>query len=156
MSDLQPQEPAYPIQPTFIVVREVHFISHRPPSKTDRIDQSTIRITQKSTSFNEEKRRLQITLTAEFNCDAEPSAEGPPFSARVAITGEFSIGASFPSDKIQLWAAQNARFVLYPYLRERMHYISNQGGYPPIMLPLIQIPTIRLENTAARSAEKPG
>jgi hypothetical protein len=34
---------------------------------------------------------------------------------------------------------------LIAYLRERMHYITAQGGYPPIMLPLLQIPTMKIE-----------
>jgi hypothetical protein len=26
-----------------------------------------------------------------------------------------------------------------------MHYITGQGGYPPIMLPLLQIPTMKID-----------
>ena len=69
----------------------------------------------------------------------------PPLAARVVVTGEFNISEAFPSEKISLWIGTNAAFVLYPYLRERMHYITAQGGYPPIMLPLLQIPTMKIE-----------
>jgi len=62
------------------------------------------------------------------------------------MTGEFAIEDNFPRDKIELWASINAPFVIYPYMRERLYYITNQGGYPPIMLPLLQIPTIKIEN----------
>jgi len=140
----QPQpRPLYPIQPTFITVREIHFISHRPPSKDDRIEQSTVSITQSATPFNKATRRVQITLAAEFGPGNESTPTPPPFSVRVAITGEFVIDPTFPADKIDLWISTNAAFVIYPYLRERLYYITSQGGYPPIMLPLMQIPTIK-------------
>ena len=145
MPDQPPSVALYPIQTTFIAVREIHFISHRPPSPNDKIEQSPISISQSITPFNEATRRLQVTLTAEFGPSNEPSANPPPFTVKVAITGEFVIHPSFPSDKINLWATQNSAYVIYPYLRERLHYITSQGGYPPILLPLIQIPTIKIE-----------
>jgi preprotein translocase subunit SecB len=148
---------AYPIQPTFIVVRELYFVSHRPPSAQDRIDESSIHITQSATPFDEATRRVQVTLTAEYGLD-QPGAP-PPFSVRVAIIGEFSISHEFPADKIQQWVGVNAGFVIYPYLRERVYYLTSQGGYPPIMLPLLQIPTMKLEGgkfgIAGKAAAKP-
>lgn len=140
----------YPIQATFIVVRELHFISHRPPRASDRIDQSSVRITQKVGPFSEETKRIQVSLEADFGFEAEETAQPPPFSVRVAITAEFAISDTFPRDKIQQWAVANSAFVIFPYLRERLYYITVQGGYPPILLPLMQIPTFKVE--LARSA----
>lgn len=149
----QPQTPPrYPIQPTFITVREIHFISHRPPSPDDKIERSTISITQSATPFNETTRRVQVTLAAEFGPGNEPAPNPPPFSVRVAITGEFVIDPAFPAEKINLWVSQNAAFVIYPYLRERLYYITSQGGYPPILLPLMQVPTIRLSPSQPQPA----
>jgi preprotein translocase subunit SecB len=135
---------AYPIQPTFIVVRELYFVSYRPPSADDRIDESSVHITQSAGPFDEQTRRVQVTLKAEFGMKRDEESP-PPFSARVVVTGEFNISEAFPKEKITLWIGTNAAFVLYPYLRERMHYITAQGGYPPIMLPLLQIPTMKIE-----------
>jgi preprotein translocase subunit SecB len=137
----QPQD--YPIQPTFIVVKEIHFASRRPPRKTDKIDESQIKFSQSLSPFDEVQKRIQVTLSAEFGFDT--SATNPPFSVKVVMIGEFAISDEFPRDKIQLWANVNAPFVIYPYLRERLYYITSQGGFPPIMLPLLQIPTIKLE-----------
>jgi preprotein translocase subunit SecB len=148
----QPQSPTlYPIQTTFIAVRELHFVSHRPPSPSDKIEQSNISITQSVGPFNEETRRIQVTLAAEVGPDHEPARTPPPFTVRVAMTGEFVIDPSFPADKIHLWVTTNAAFVIFPYLRERLYYITGQGGYPPILLPLLQIPTIRI--TLAQPAQ---
>ncbi len=61
------------------------------------------------------------------------------------MTGEFVIDPSFPTDKIRLWIIQNSAYLIFPYLRERLHYITGQGGYPPILLPLMQIPTIKID-----------
>jgi preprotein translocase subunit SecB len=143
----------YPIQTTFIAVREIHFISHRPPSPNDNIEQSTISITQSASPFSEATRRVQVTLAAEVGPGNEPSPNSPPFTIRVALTGEFVIDPSFPADKINLWVTTNAAFVIYPYLRERLYYMTSQGGYPPILLPLMQIPTIKI--TAAQPTEPP-
>lgn len=145
MPEQPPSVALYPIQTTFITVREIHFVSHRPPSPSDKIEQSTISITQSATPFNEATRRVQVTLIAEFGPGSEPSPNPPPFTVKVAMTGEFVIEPSFPADKINLWVTLNAAFVIYPYLRERLHYITSQGGYPPILLPLMQIPTIKIE-----------
>jgi hypothetical protein len=81
----------YPIQVTFITVREVHFISHRPPSPNDKIEESTISIRQAATPFNEATRRVQVTLNAEFGRSPEPQPNPPPFSVKVAMTGEFDL-----------------------------------------------------------------
>ena len=144
-----PEPPAsvavYPIQTTFIAVREMHFVSHRPPSPNDKIEQSTISITQSATPFNEATRRVQVTLTAEFGPGNEPSPSPPPFTVKVAMTGEFIIHPSFLFDKINLWVTKNSAYIIFPYLRERLYYITSQGGYPPILLPLMQIPTIKIE-----------
>jgi len=139
------QSQNYPVQPTFIVVREIQFVSHRPPSSADRIQESAIRFTYAISPFDEQTKRVQVTLGAEFGFQNEAGKPQPPFSLKVVITGEFAIADDFPRDKIQLWATRNAPFVIFPYLRERLYYISSQGGYPPILLPLMQIPTLTLE-----------
>jgi len=134
----------YPIQPTYIAVRELHFISHRPPSPNDRIDQGRIRISQSVGSFNETTKRVQVSLSAELGFETDTPEPKPPFSVKVVITGEFAIDDTFPREKIKLWASVNAMFVIYPYLRERLYYVTSQGGYPPILLPLMQIPTMKI------------
>jgi len=141
----QQHSPSYPIQPTFIIVREIHFISNRPPSKSDKIDESKIKFSRTITPFDEKSKRLQVTLGAEYGFDPDQETSKPPFSVKVVMTGEFVIEENFPKDKIELWASINAPFVIYPYLRERLYYITNQGGFPPIMLPLLQIPTMKIE-----------
>ena len=104
---------AYPIQPTFIVVRELYFVSYRPPSAADRIDESSVHITQSAGPFDEQTRRVQVTLKAEFGMKRDEQSP-PPFSARVVVTGEFNISEAFPKEKITLWIGTNAAFVLYP------------------------------------------
>jgi preprotein translocase subunit SecB len=156
MPDIPAKAPdLYPIQTTFIAVREIHFVSHRPPSPNDKIEESSVTITQTATPFNEATRRVQVTLAAEFGPGNEASQNPPPFTVRVALTGEFVIDPTFPADKINIWITRNAPFVLYPYLRERLHYITSQGGYPPIMLPLMQIPTIRITLPQQTSVASP-
>jgi preprotein translocase subunit SecB len=143
--ETQAQGGHYPVQPTFIVVREIQFFSHRPPSGDDRIEESQIRFTHMVSPFDERTKRLQINFGAEFGFENDPNKPQPPFSLKVVMTGEFSIADDFPRDKIKLWATRNAPFVIFPYLRERLYYLSNQAGYPPIILPLLQIPTLKLE-----------
>jgi preprotein translocase subunit SecB len=134
----------YPVQPTFITVRELRFISHRPPAKTDQIDQSNIEFKRSISEFIESTKKIQITLHASLGCEDGSKTPHLPFFLQVAITGEFFIADTFPREKIAVWANVNAPFVLYPYLRERICYLSVQGGYPPVILPLLQIPTFKL------------
>lgn len=136
---------AYPVQPTFVAVREIHFVSNRPPKSEDRIDQNQVKIGQRVSAFDEITKRVQITLVAEYGFEPEQQGPKTPFSVRVVMTGEFAIADSFPRDKIALWANKNAAFAIFPYLREKLHSVTIQGGYPPILLPLLQIPTLKVE-----------
>jgi preprotein translocase subunit SecB len=144
----------YPIQPVFIVVREVHLISHRPPRQTDHIDESRVQITHLISEFNEEEKQIQVTLCATLGSESPNQTPNLPFFLRVSVTGQFSISDSFPREKIKLWANVNAPYVIYPYLRERFYYFSSQAGYLPVMLPLLQIPTLRTEKTETTDESK--
>src|SRR5438067_2064021 len=101
----------YPVQPTFITVREVRFISHRPPAKTDQIDQSNIEIGQSISNFIEATKKIQITLRASLGSEDASKTPNLPFFLTVAVTGEFFIADTFPREKIAVWANVNAPFV---------------------------------------------
>ena len=107
MADMRSPEKGagvYPVQPTFLAVRELHFIAHRPPSAEDKIDESNVRVSISVGSFSEESKRIQVTLLGVYGFTEVEGVPSSPYSVRVAITGEFVFEDSFPREKIMLWA----------------------------------------------------
>lgn len=73
-----------------------------------------------------------------------------PISFIVEVGGIFSIDtSSFPKDRIHHWAETNAPLILYPYLREQVYGLSSRVGIKQVILPLLEVPTIKFSNNKA-------
>lgn len=67
-----------------------------------------------------------------------------PISFIVEIGGIFRIDTStFPIEHVHSWAESNAPLILYPYLREQVYGLSTRVGIKPVLLPLLEIPTMK-------------
>lgn len=97
-----------------------------------------------STEFDEEQSLIRVKV--ELN--VKPASEGVidrPFALKVGVAGVFSVDTSiFPVDKIQGFAVHNAPIVLLPYVREHAFALSQRGGFDAIILPLVEVPTIKI------------
>ena len=51
----------------------------------------------------------------------------------------------FSVEQLPSWAKVNAPMILFPFLREQVYALTARCGYNPIILPMIHVPTIRLE-----------
>ncbi len=70
----------------------------------------------------------------------------------VEVHGRFKVDESgFPMDKLDHWADHNAPMVLYPYIREHVYSLTSKVGLPEGLLPLIEIPTFRIEAPVEQS-----
>jgi len=63
---------------------------------------------------------------------------------RIELSGEFEIDENqFDKKYINDWAMKNAPAILFPFLREQAYALSIRCGFPPFIIPLIQLPSIQ-------------
>src|SRR5205823_3680079 len=104
-------------------------------------------ITDGRTEYDTANHTIQVAVKVEIG--KAPGSEYIPFTLVVEIIGEFHIDESrFPKEKIDIWASINAPFVLYPYMREHVYSLTTRAGFPAVVLPLMQIPTMRVTSPA--------
>lgn len=142
-----------------------HFVKHAIQLEGILVRELFIRVHPNNTyRNNEEKGHFQLE-TGHFNFDKEISEIdvgitikiGKPdipegnendteFDLKVHLLAKFSVDQSqFPIEKIEHWAENNAPLILYPYIREHVHSLSIRAGIRPILLPLMEVPTLRIE-----------
>jgi preprotein translocase subunit SecB len=140
----------FPIQANFIGVRELHIKANRPPSSADPLDDLEPRIKVRNSHYEEEDKRIQVFMAIEIGkeTDDENEIAENPFHLRIEIVGDFEVDEErFPKDKIQQWANINAPYVIYPYLREQVYSLTARCGFMPLVLPLLELPTIRIQKS---------
>lgn len=70
--------------------------------------------------------------------------QSQPISFIVELGGVFSVDTDqFEEEFIHDWAEKNAPLILYPYLREQVYGLSTRVGIKPVLLPLLQLPTMK-------------
>ncbi len=78
--------------------------------------------------------------------DHEGDEKKSEFDLKVHLLAKFSVDQSrFPIGQIAHWTENNAPLVLYPYIREHVHALSVRAGVKPILLPLMEVPTLRID-----------
>ena len=76
---------------------------------------------------------------------------------KVLLVGQFKVDdAIFPLAELDEWTALGAPLTLYPYLREEVSALTARGGARPLVLPLLQVPTLHPAAPAASPAEETG
>lgn len=72
--------------------------------------------------------------------------EDVPYDLKVDLRGTFEVDDTrFPLVHIEHWARNNAPLVLYPYLREHVYGLTSRIGATPVLLPLFEVPTFRVQ-----------
>jgi preprotein translocase subunit SecB len=90
--------------------------------------------------------------------DSGEPIEGALFDLLVELMGVFEVvnddpESGFNVEFIKQWARENAPMILYPYVREQMYGLTSRAGYSGVILPLMELPTIKFPSpTEARSS----
>ena len=144
----------HPIQLRFVAVRELHINSFFPPS-TASYTAAAGNLETTSSPFDNATHLLQTGIIYQSGRMTEPSVEEidamrasqeQPFRIRVHLVAEFKVDvAKFSVEQLPSWAKVNAPMILFPFLREQVYALTARCGYNPIILPMIHVPTIRLE-----------
>lgn len=145
---------SYPVQARYIAVRELVFKAYTPPSPNITVSEEEYpyKISVGHSEYDPENKIIQVSVQLETE-DGEPdqSLSGSiPYYIKVKLSGIFEIDdQSFPADRIFEWASTNAVFIFYPFLREHVFALTARGGFSPFILPLVEVPTIKVSKTEA-------
>ncbi len=141
----------HPIQLSYVGVKEITFRSPRLPSalNADAIEGPTFAVGR--SDYDPEAKTIQVINRIEMSL---PGTE--TFVFRVELVSEFKVDDTvFPAEKVNDWADRAAFYVVFPYLREEVYALSVRVGMKPIILPLLQLPTYRLEKVEQERATAP-
>jgi preprotein translocase subunit SecB len=136
----------YPIQANFIAVRELYIKPHKPHKPPNQqIGANPYEFTLKTahTAYDKERHVIEVGAQVEYGIETKTD-EVVPYSLRVHIMGQFRVDETqFDKAKIDAWARINGPYILYPYLREHVFALTARAGFEPLLLPLLELPTIK-------------
>lgn len=90
--------------------------------------------------FNQETSNICVGLRAALGVEEDSTL---PVSMKIEVVGLFNVNLDeFPEGQIESWANRNAPIILYPFIREHGVALTVRCGLPPLILPLIQVPTL--------------
>jgi preprotein translocase subunit SecB len=135
----------HPIQLLKVNVIELSIRSNQSPDESIGIDDTMdIPLLVGHSEFNNENRQIAVVVKVETKVNkGEKKDAEDSFFLRVELVGEFKVEENFPMEHIDSWARDNAPFILMPYLREHVYSLTLRCGLKPIVLPLLQVPTLR-------------
>lgn len=87
-----------------------------------------------------------VAVRAQFEVGDESGEDDSfPFYVFVKVMGLFRVDTErFPQDKITWWAKTNSVHILWPYIREHVYGLTSRCGLPPVILPLIEVPSVKV------------
>lgn len=147
----QSDEPVrHPIQLKRADLVEIQFKAHKPPDKTDDVQEYVLGFAR--SDIMEEGRRIDILVEVEAG-DQTPGKA--PYYVKFAVRGVFSIGETvkLAPEKITKWAEVAAPYVLMPFIREQVYSLFHRTGFSPFNIPLFQVPTFKVEAAKPLAAE---
>ena len=128
------------IQLDSVKVIELFIRSNHRPEHTTQADTAQFSLTSSHSPYDPEKKELRVIAGVEIGMGKKPTT---PFSMKIQLMGFFTIDDSkFDLSQLDDWADRNAPLILYPFLREHSFALSARCGFNPVLLPLMQVPTL--------------
>ena len=134
----------YPIQLISLNVLELYIKVKKPIGSEDlQLDEADFSIHTGHSDYDEKRHTIEIAVRLEIG---EEEGTKSPFRMTIVLGGVFIVDETeFPMEHIIDWAKQNAPIILYPYLREQAFSLTARCGFPGIILPLLTVPTFKIE-----------
>lgn len=134
----------HPIQMISLGVLELYIKANERPDLSKKVEPEIISFSIGHNEYDKENSTIQVATKIEVGMEKKKAKT--PFSMKIEIIGEFKVDENqFPVDKILDWAARNAPLIMFPYLREHAYSLTARCGFYPMVLPLMQVPTFKLE-----------
>ncbi len=132
----------HPVQLQWVTARELFIKLARPLGRDYRLPAEEVRLESAASAYDPASGTVEVSLQA--LAGGETDAEGAALRLKVLLVGHFTVNeALFPPDQIEEWTALGAPMTLYPYLREEVSALTARCGITPLVLPLLQVPTIQ-------------
>lgn len=128
------------IQLEAVKVIELFIRSNRSPDLTVGAKIEEFSLSSEHSAYDPKSKTIRVWSTVEIGMGEKPET---PFSMKIRIIGFFRVDdEKFNIEHIDHWAKKNAPIILYPFIREHAFALSARCGFEPIMLPLLQLPTL--------------
>jgi preprotein translocase subunit SecB len=137
----KPSLPLFPIQLAKVDIGEIQY-SCAGFSDANVVPAETFNLKVTVSAYDSESKSLQVALTFDSKSDPDNSALPYPYSLQITVHGQFFVHEDrlpFPVAEIRKWAEKNGVIILLPFLRESVHTISQKTGFPPMMIPMIEV-----------------
>jgi preprotein translocase subunit SecB len=113
------------------------------PDRNNGIGPTDVDIQIGLSEINENEGIANIFISVDVKSKDETKKE-LPLKLDIELTGLFKIDTkNFNKDQIEDWAHRGSMYILLPYVREYVYWLTYRCGFKPLILPLAQIPTIR-------------
>ena len=130
------------IQLLSVSVIELHIRANQLPDTSAKLELKDIPILVGHGEYNKENKTIQVSVKIEIGMEKDKEIE-VPFSLKVELVGNFEVDEDdFPIEHVDDWANRNAPMILHPYLREHVYALTSRSGFQPLILPLIEVPTL--------------
>lgn len=141
----------YPIQANFISVRELFIQPHVPADRRLEIPSGDLIFKTAHSAYDDTRQIIEVGVQLEYGIETKPD-QLVPYSLRVHLMGQFRVDEQqFDIAKIDTWARINAPYILYPYLREHVFALTARCGFDPVLLPLVELPTFKVQREVGES-----
>lgn len=143
----------HPIQLSNIGVKELFIRSNRPPEVTIGPEPEGCTIKVASSPYDDKEKKIMVSLKLETGIDTEKTKT--PYAMRIELIGVFEVDETrFSVEHVPHWATHGAPLILFPYLREHAYSLSSKCGFRPLLLPLLEVPTFRIDAETVQSSLK--
>jgi len=134
----------HPIQLISLNIEELYIKVNKHPQTVDLASGSgEFNLRTGHSEYDEKDQIIQVGIKLEIK---GKEGQENPFDMTVAIAGVFKVDeTNFAKKHIEDWANRNAPIILYPYLREQAYALTIRCGFPGIILPLLTVPTFKIE-----------
>jgi preprotein translocase subunit SecB len=134
----------HPVQLTSLNILELYIKVNQPLESADlKIGEEDFTINIGHSNYDEKKHTIAIKMQLGMGTQ---EGQKSPFVMKVVLGGIFTVDETkFPKKHIEDWANRNAPIILYPYMREQVFALSVRAGFPGMILPLLTVPTIKVE-----------
>jgi preprotein translocase subunit SecB len=135
----------HPIQLVGLNVLELSLKVNPEVDSENEMEEGGFTLNVSHSDYDEKESSIAVKVSAVIG-----SSDGKaPFDLFVELLGVFKVNAEkFPLVHLSDWASSNAPLILYPYLREHVYGLTTRCGFSPPLLPLLEVPTIRVQEKA--------
>ncbi len=150
----EPMGNLHPIQLVRLGVKELFIRANVPPDTERGTNPVECLVEVGTTSYDTDQKIIGVSLRLELGTN-ENDTEAP-YAMRVELVGFFQVDEDrFPMEQLSHWTEHNAPLILYPFVREHAFGLSSRCGFRPLLLPLLEVPTFKIEKPPRRKKKTP-